>query len=130
MEEKGNKGARVVGAALAGLDCEVFLVADKRYVMRPPTIRRLARAGYHLAGFDTGRTMGELLSSITDMGRLCKALSCFLKGDESIADELSDGTPAEVVAGLEAAYRMLDPQVFIKAVGLARNAASLIAQPR
>ncbi len=130
MENKGNAAARLVAGALTGRDGVPFLVNNRRYVMRPPTIRRLAAAGYHLAGYDAGRTMGELLASITDMGRLCKALSCFLKGDESLASELMDGAPEDVVHGLELAYTMLDPQVFIKAVGLARNVASLIAQPR
>lgn len=127
---KENKGARVVAEAMTGLDCRAFLVNSKRYVMRPPTIRRLALAGAHLSGFDTGDTLAELLAGITDMGRLSKALSCFIQGDESLADELSEARPEEVVKGLELAYSMLDPQVFIKAVSLARSVARLIAQPR
>lgn len=131
MEEKtGNAGARVVSAALTGKDFVPFIVNNKRYVMHPPTIRRLAAAGFHLSGYDAGRSMGELLRSISDMGKLSRALSCFLTGDESLADKLSEGKPEEVVKGIEIAYGMLDPQVFIKAVGLARSVASLIAQPK
>lgn len=127
---KENKGARIVADALTGLDCQAFLVNSRRYVMRPPTIRRLALAGSHLSGFDTGDTMAELLAGISDMGRLSKALSCFIQGDEGLADELSEGRPEEVVKGLELAYSMLDPKVFIKAVSLARSVTRLIAQPR
>lgn len=130
METKRNIAAQTIAAALIGKDVMPFLVANKRYVMRPPTIRRLAAAGYYLAGYDIGSSVSELLASITDMGKLCKALSCFLKGDESIAEQLMDGTPEEIVNGLEIAYGMLSPQVFIKAVSLARSVASLIAQPR
>ena len=127
---KENKGERVVAEAMTGLDCRAFLVNSKRYVMRPPTRRRLALAGAHLSGFDTGDTLAELLAGITDMGRLSKALSCFIQGDEGLAGELSEARPEEVVKGLELAYSMLDPQVFIKAVSLARSVARLIAQPR
>lgn len=130
MARRKNEGARAVAEAVAGLDCKAFVVNSRRYVMFPPTIRRLARAGSHLAGFDTGETVGDLLASISDMGRLSAALSCFLSGDESLAGELSEGRPAEVVKGLEIAYGMLDPQVFTRAVGLARSVAGMIAQPR
>ena len=58
--------------------------------------------------------LGELVE-IYLVGEVVGCLGCILPSTET---------------GLEAAYRMLDPQVFIKAVGLARNAASLIAQPR
>lgn len=130
MARKKNDGALVVAEALAGLDCKAFVVNSRRYVVHPPTIRRLALAGAHLAGFDTGETVGDLLSAISDMGRLSAALSCLVAGDESLAAELSEGTPAEVVGGLETAYGMIDPRVFMKAVGLARSVAGLIAQPR
>lgn len=129
-ENRGNEGARLVSMAMVGRDFVPFLVNNRRYVMHPPTIRKLAAAGYHLAGYDAGNTIGELIKSISDMTKLCDALSCFLKGDESLSKELAEGKPEEIVAGIELAYGMLDPQVFIKAVGLARNVASLIAQPK
>lgn len=132
MGRKKDKmnGAALVARAIAGMECKAFLVDGKRYVVYPPTIRRLCAAGAHLAGFDTGETVGQLLESISDMGRLAKALSCFIEGDERLAGALMDGTPAEVVGGLEAAYSMVDPQVFMKAVSLARSVARLIATPK
>lgn len=121
-------GVALVARALAGLDSKAILVNSKRYVIHPPTIRRICRAGTHLSGYGEGGTISELLSSISDMGRLAQALSCFIQGDEGLAGELAEGTPEEVVKGLETAYGMISPQAFTRAVSLARSVSGLIAK--
>ena len=99
-----KKAAKVVSAAILGLDGQTVVVAGKAYHILPPTMRRPEP--------------------------LCKALSCMIRGDESLSDELMDGTMEEMAEALETAYSLASVENFWKLSALARNVASLTAKQR
>lgn len=125
-----NKGAEVVSTALLGLMNKVVVVNGIRYTIFAPTIKKIAGSMVHLQALDEFSTVKEMLTSIKEIKSLCYALSWLIKGDESLADELSNGTILEVVKALEIGLSMIDVSVFQKAVNLTRNVAELIAKPR
>nr|DAR54959.1 MAG TPA: hypothetical protein [Caudoviricetes sp.] len=53
-----------------------------------------------------------------------------ITGDESLSEELANGTYEENVNALEEALSMIDSKVFLKAVSLAKNVSLLAAKPR
>ncbi|MDR2913686.1 MAG: hypothetical protein LBV74_02440 [Tannerella sp.] len=128
-----NKAAKLVSSSVIGIDIRVFTVNSKQYTVQPPTIYKISAAISCLcnADLDDKPTVKEILYSLKDSSDSCaKALSWFINGDESLYDELKHGTLEEVVDGLEAAISLIPAQVFLKAVNLARNVASLAAKPK
>lgn len=128
-----NKAAKVISSAILGTDVAVFTVNSKRYVVHPPTIHQLTGAISHLCEVDLkdGATMKDILLALRDTPEACaNALSWFVSGDDSLSDELLGGTFEEVVNGLEKALSLISTQVFLKAVNLAKNVASLAAKPK
>ena len=122
--------SRLVSSAILGYDGAMVYVNDKRYFVPPPTIHRLAGAGYHLSSISDGDTMRDMLLSLGDAGCLAKALSWFIIGSESLAPELSQGTVEEVAAALESAYSLISVKSFIKLSTLARSVAGLTAKQK
>lgn len=122
----------LVSQALLGTDKESILVNGKEYYIAPPTIKRIVGAGQHLARFgdENIESPEEYIREMVQMISWSKALSWFIKGDESLADELSEGTLAEVLAGVETAIRLIDLQNFIRLSVLAKNVKMLIAKQR
>ena len=125
-----KKASKLVSAAILGLDGETVIIAGRAYHILPPTIRRIAQAAYYLSDMKEANTMYELFSSFGDMKPLCSALSCLIRGDESLADELMDGTLEETVEALEIAYSLASVENFYRLSALARNVASLTAKQR
>lgn len=125
-----KKASKLVSAAILGLDGETVLVAGRAYYIQPPTIKRLAQAAYYLSDMEDAKTMSELFASIGDLGCVCRALSCLIKGDESLADALMEGTMKEVTEALEVAYGLASVENFYRLSALARNVASLTAKQR
>jgi hypothetical protein len=123
-----NEAAKIVSAAVIGYDCRRVLVANRSYLITPPTIHRLAGAAHFLADCKDADTVGELLRELADIGKLCRALSWFIRGDESLAEELSAGTLDEIVTALETAFTLIDVQNFIRLSTLTRSACKLIAR--
>jgi len=121
----------MVARSIAGLDSRAVVVGSRRYVIHPPTIAVLARAGSHLADFaPVSNDMATTLQTITDLPKLAGALSVFIQGDEGLAEELSKATLPEVADALLVAYSMLDPHPFLTAVTLSRSVARMIANTR
>ena len=75
-------------------------------------------------------TRKEVLLSLGESKAYSKALSWLITGDESLGEELSNGTLDEVVDALDETLSMIDSKVFLKAVSLARNVSLLAAKPR
>ena len=123
-------GVKLVSSTLLGVDCENIIVGGKVYVLFPPTIKKIAGAGYYLSNLGEGKTATEVLSSMKDMGSAVKALSWLIQGDLGLVEELSEGTLAEVVEGLQKAIELIGIGNFIKLSGLVRNVRSLIATTR
>ena len=125
-----KNAAKLVSAAILGLDGETVIIAGRAYYVTPPTIRKIAQAAYYLSDMKDAATLRELFESIGDMKNACSALSCLVKGDESLAEEFMEGTMEEVVGALEVAYGLASVENFYKLSALARNVASLTAKQR
>lgn len=125
-----KNGAELIADAVAGLDSRAVVVANVRYVIFPPTISQIAKAGHHLLAFDNGQDLSTVLKATANADALARALSVFIAKDETLYDKLKEGTLAEIVDGLEVAYSLIDPKAFMKAVSLVRNVAALIAKTR
>ncbi len=111
------------------MDFKVVVVAGKSYIVTPPTIKRLAGAGYWLSGIK-GDNIKDVLLSKENPEAFAHALSYMINGDDNLFDELSNGTETEVKDALEEAYSMVSVKNFIGLLGLARNVANLIAKPK
>ena len=125
-----KKAAKVVSEAILGLDGATVLVAGKAYHIMPPTMRRIAQAAYHLSDMDDAETLRELIMSLGRPEPMCRALSCMIRGDESLTDELMDGTMEEMADALEVAYSLASVENFWKLSALARNVANLTAKQK
>ena len=129
MEDKTN-GARMVTAAMLGLDGETVLVGGHVYFIKPPTIKRLMGFGYYLSGFNGMDRIGDFFRDMKDIGEVCKALSWLIAGDESKAEELGDGTLDELVAAIEVGLSLIGTENFTRLSVFSRSVSKLIARPR
>ena len=124
--------AKTVSSALLGLDVKVVLVNENRYVIKPPTIDKIAGGAYWLSQFDREgkQDIDEIIRAMTDIKSVSKALSWMINGDESLADELAKGTLDENIVALCTAYSMVNTQNFTMLSALARNVGKLIAKQK
>lgn len=130
MGKTRRNAAKIVSAAIIGLDGETVVIAGRAYHILPPTIKRLAQAAYYLSDMGEAETLRGLLMSVGNPEPLCNALSCLIRGDESLRDELMEGTMDEVSEAMEVAYSLASVENFWKLSALARNVASLTARQR
>lgn len=112
------------------MDSAVIVVNHKRYLLAPPTIHKIAGAAYYLSDLEDGKSFRDIIATINDAGKLAHALSFFIKGDTTLAEELSYGTFDEVVAGLETAYSMISAKNFMTLSALAKSVANLTAKAK
>ena len=124
-----NKGADLVGQAILGKESRTVLIGGRAYFIKPPTIRKIAGAGTAL-GDITADSFGDVMRMMKDLPKAAAALSWFINGDESLRDELMNGTLDEVVEGLVTAVSMLGIEDFQKLSGLSRSVRRLIANPK
>lgn len=101
MEKNASK---IVNASVLGKDFETVFVNGNAYVIYPPTIHRIAGAGYYLSDLKDGVTVMDMLRSLKDTKQASLALSWLIKGDESLSEELANGEFDEVVEGLAIGY--------------------------
>lgn len=125
-----SKASILIADAILGEDTVAIIVNGKVYSVSPPTIIKLVKAAKYLDSFEEGKTLAEVLGMLKNLDDACKALSVFVKGDESISDELSKGTLEEVVNGLQTAYSLISIKDFQTLSILAKSAARMIAKPR
>lgn len=123
-----NKAAKVVCGAILGMDAKTVIVNNKAYYIAPPTIHKIAGAVYYLSDMEEGQTMREVLMSLKDVQLAAHALSWFIRGNDSLFEELCNGTLDEIVDALEVAYSLVSAENFIKLSALAKNVASLTAK--
>ena len=122
-------GVRLISSEVLGIACESVIIGGKVYVIFPPNIKKICGAGLYLSGIK-GNTLAEMLSSLQDIECVCKALSWFIQGDESLTEELMEGTLKEVTEALVKAVSLIGIENFPKLSGLARNVRSLVAISR
>ncbi len=125
-----SEASKLITDALLHTDGVTVLVGGKTYYVESPCIRTIARAASHLNGVEGGNTFGEVLGSMSSLEDSCKALSVFIAGDESLAEELSQASLKDVVEALKASWNLISIADFRELSVLARNVARLIAKPR
>lgn len=125
-----NKGANIVSDAIIGNDFKTVVVNGKRYTIYPPTIERLSGAISHLSQVREADTLRDILFTLGDSVELSNALSWFIVGNESLAEELKKGEYVEIVDALEACVSMIGMEVFLKAVSLAKSVSLLAARTK
>lgn len=124
--------ARLVTDAIIGNDFKTIVVNNNPYTIYPPTINKMSGAISCLSvlNIPESGTFKEMLMLCKDMGAFSKALSWVIKGDDSLSDELSQGTHEEVVDGLNVAFSLIPAKVFRTAVNLMKSASLLAARPK
>lgn len=125
-----NQGAKIVSESIIGSDFRTVFVAGKAYTVYPPTVHKLAGAISNLSEIQEADNLKEVLFSLGDSEAYSKALSWLIAGNESLSEELSNGTYEENVNALDEALSLIDSKVFLKAVSLAKNVSLLAAKPR
>lgn len=125
-----SKASRLVTDAILGEDSVTVIVNGKSYFIEPPTIIKLVKAAKYLDSVEGGETMEEVVGMIKNLDSACKALSVFIRGDESLSEELSKGKLSEVVEGLMVSYSLISISDFQKLSTLAKSIARMIASPR
>lgn len=126
----GNSASKIVSSSLLGKDFETVVVNGKAYVINAPTIHKIAGAGYYLSELDECKTVMDMIRSLKDVGSASRALSFLIQGDESLYDELSQGTFDEVVEALAIGISMISAENFYKLSVLAKNVALLTAKQK
>lgn len=122
--------AKIVNSSIIGSDFKTIVVNNKSYIISPPTIHRIAGAGYYLANSPECNTLHDILVSLKDMDNAAHALSWFIKGNDSLFDELLKGTFNEIVEGLEIAFSLISAENFYKLSILAKNVQNLTAKQK
>ena len=125
-----NQGAKIISESIVGSDFRTIFVSGKAYTVYPPTIHRLAGAISYLSDVKEADNLRDVLLSLGESEAYSKALSWLIAGDESLSEELAQGTYEENVNALDEALSMIDSKVFLKAVSLAKNVSLLAAKPR
>lgn len=125
MEKNATK---IVAGAIVGIDFKVVVVNGKAYAIHPPTIAKIAGAASYLSDIEGGETLQDILMSLTSIESATKALSWLIAGNESLSEELSQGTLEEVVSALEQGLMLISAENFIKLSLLARSVQKVIAK--
>lgn len=121
---------KIVNGALLGFDAQSVVVNNKVYMMFPPTIKKIAGAGYYLSDVSDGETIKDVIKTLGQAENAVKALSWFINGNEDLVEELSKGTFDEIVDGLEVALSLVSAKNFLRLSIFARNVRRLTANPR
>lgn len=126
-----SEGSRLISSAILGLDFETIEVNGMAYILKPPTIGRLAGVGLALGDLGEGSTIADVIKTCTTGAEgAARALSWLIQGDDSLTEKLSQGTLEEVLNGLEKALSGVSIANFQRLLVLARNVAGLIAKPK
>lgn len=127
MKENASK---VVSGAILGKDFETVFVNGNAYVIYPPTIHKIAGVGYYLSGLKEAITVIDMLRSLKDIETASRALSWLIQGDDSLFEELSQGTFDEVIEALATGISMISAENFYKLSVLAKNVENLTAKQK
>lgn len=125
-----GKASKIVNSSILGKDFETVVVNGKAYVVKPPTIHKIAGAGCYLSDLDECNTVMDMIRSMKDIDKASKALSWLIQGDDSLYDELLKGTLDEIVEALSVGVSMISAENFWKLSALAKNVALLTAKQK
>lgn len=125
-----NQAAKIVSASIIGADFVNVMVNNKAYSIFPPTIHKLAGAGMYLSELGDEQSLKDMIKSINSSDNLAHALSWLIQDDDSLFEELSQGTFDELVDAINVAYSLISVENFMKLSTLAKNVAKLIANQK
>lgn len=125
-----DKGSKIVSASIIGEDFINVMVNGKCYTVFPPTIHKLAGAGMYLSDFGDEQSVRDVIKSVNNPNSLAHALSWLVKDDDSLFEELSQGTFDELVDAIDEAYSLISVESFAKLSTLAKNVSRLIANQK
>lgn len=125
-----NQAAKIVSASIVGADFVNVMVNNKFYSIFPPTIHKLAGAGMYLSELGDEQSLKDMIKSINHSDNLAHALSWLIQDDDSLFEELSQGTFDELVNAINEAYSQISVENFMKLSTLAKNVVRLIANPK
>ena len=125
-----SKASKLITDAILGEETRTIVVGGKPYFVEPPTILKIAKAAKYLDSVEGGTTMEAVLDMMKNLKNACKALSVFIQGDENLEEDLSQGTPAEIVAGLKEVFSLISITDFQELSTIAKSVAKMIAVPR
>lgn len=125
-----NQAAKIVSASIVGADFVNVMVNNKAYSIFPPTIHKLAGAGMYLSELGDEQSLKDMIKSINRSDNLAHALSWLIQDDDSLFEELSQGTFDELVNAINEAYSQISVENFMKLSTLAKNVVRLIANPK
>ena len=120
---------QMIGNAVLGIDREKVFVGGRVYVVKPPTIRTMCGAARYLGKVSKLEGVSDLIAALSD-DSLPKALSWFIEGSETLAEELSRADVNELADALVRCLDMIDPQNFMRLSVLSRNVRNLIARQK
>ena len=124
-------GADLVGAAILGKESKTVIINGRPYFLKPPTIRKIAGAGVALGDFGTeDGSLGDILKAMRDTEKAARALSWFINGDETLTEELKEGTLDQITNGIAEAVKMIGIEDFQRLSDLSRSVRRLIANPK
>ena len=124
-------GADLVGAAILGKESKTVIINGRPYFLKPPTIRKIAGAGVALGDFGAdGGNLGDILKAMRDTEKAARALSWLINGDDSLTEELKDGTLDQITNGIAEAVKMIGIEDFQRLSDLSRSVRRLIANPK
>lgn len=121
-----NQAAKKVSDSLLSSDYKTIIIANKAYTVYPPTIKTICKIISH---FSCVKDVYEGLEDI-ELSRkeLVNGISCFICSDESLSEELSNGTWNELKNVMDELIPLLTPDDFFVCAALARNVAAMAAQ--
>ena len=125
-----SKGAKLISSAIIGYDCVTCVINGRCYVITPPTIAKIAGAGHYLSNIQNGETVRDLLLSIKDLDNVAYALSWFIVGNDTLAEELKQANVSELIDALEQAFSLISVENFLKLSVLTRSVLNLIAKQK
>lgn len=125
-----NKAAREVGAAITRMDFVTVVIGGKAYTIYPPTINKLAGAGYYFSGAKEGDSIKDVILSLGDAKLLAHALSWLIEGNDNLYESFSKADANEVIEALIESLSLISAENFLKLLVLTKNVAKLTARPK
>lgn len=122
--------SKIVNSAVLGVDFKTVVVNSKAYIIMPPTIHKIAGAGYYLSEMGKGSSISEMINDMKNISNVAYALSYFIQGDDKLYDEFTQADFNEVISAMEVAFSLISTQDFLKLSILARNVQSLTAKQK
>jgi len=109
-----NQAAKIVSDALLGMDFKNVEIGGVIYTIKSPTIKVICRAIHHFS--NVGMEGDNIVEAIKELPKatedMLKGVSCFICGNEGLANALENGTFEEIKEALEICFSMMDISAF------------------